>query len=119
MHPKKKNYYKFDGHWKKLETHSAKLKVGLGKKHKFVITVGKKFWKSVYGPTMKNQFGYFSLRMPALVEPKTSLQWYRMNKSRNFTEFKKALDIQGLSRQNITYADKNDTIFFISKSATR
>ena len=42
------------------------------------------------------------------------LQWYRMNKATNFTEFKQALDIQGLSRQNITYADKNDTIYFIS-----
>ena len=114
MHPKKKNWYKYDGQWKKLETHRAKMHVGLGKKHKFVITVGKKYWTSVYGPTMKNEHGFFSLRMPALIQPKTSLQWFRMNKARNFTEFKQALNVQGLSRQNITYADKNDTIYFIS-----
>lgn len=114
MHPRKKNWYKFDGKWLKLETHHAKLKVGLGKKKKFILPVRKKFWTSVYGPTMKNEHGFFSLRMPALIEAKTSLQWFRMNKARNFTEFKKALDIQGLSRQNITYADRNDTIFFIS-----
>ncbi len=114
MHPKKKLMYSVDGQWHKLETDRAKLKVGLGKKQWFKITVGKKFWKSIYGPTIKNDHGYFSLRMPALMNIYPILQWYRMNKARNFTEFKAALDIQGLSRQNITYADKNDTIYFIS-----
>lgn len=114
MHPKKKLWYSVDGKWHKLETGRAKLKVGLGKNQWFKISVGKKFWKSIYGPTMKNDHGYFSLRMPALMNIFPVLQWYRMNKASNFTEFKAALDIQGLSRQNITYADKNDTIFFIS-----
>lgn len=114
MHPKKKNWYKFDGEWKKLEKRKAKLVVGLGKKHGFKLHIKKKYWVSVYGPTMKNEHGFFSLRMPALLELKPSVQWFRMNKARNFTEFKKALEIQGLSRQNITYADKNDTIFFIA-----
>jgi acyl-homoserine-lactone acylase len=114
MHPRKKNRYKFDGVWKKLETHHAKLTVALGKKKNFKLHVRKKYWTSVYGPTMKNDNGVFSLRMPALLELKPSVQWFRMNKARNFTEFREALDVQGLSRQNITYADKNDTIFFIA-----
>ena len=114
MHPKKKLLYEVDGKWHKLETGRAKLKVGLGKNQWFKISVGKKFWNSIYGPTLKNDYGYFSLRMPALMNIYPILQWYRMNKAKNFTEFRAALDIQGLSRQNITYADKNDTIFFIS-----
>lgn len=114
MHPKKKNWYQVDGEWHKLETKRAKLKVALGKNGWFKIGVKKKFWVSIYGPTMKNDHGFFSLRMPALMNIYPILQWYRMNKARNFTEFREALDIQGLSRQNITYADKNDTIFFIS-----
>lgn len=114
MHPKKKLWYSVDGKWNKLETKRAKLKVALGKNGWFKIGVKKKFWTSMYGPTMKNDHGFFSLRMPALMNIFPILQWYRMNKAKNFTEFKAALDIQGLSRQNITYADKNDTIFFIS-----
>lgn len=114
MHPKKKNYYKFDDKWLKLEKRKAKFKVALGKKKKFKIPFGKKYWKSIYGPTIKNDDGYYALRMPALMDIKPSLQWFRMNKAKNFTEFRKALEIQGLSRQNITYADKNDTIFFVS-----
>ncbi|TNF28778.1 MAG: acylase [Bacteroidetes bacterium] len=114
MHPKKKNWYRIDGEWHKLETKRAKLKVALGKNGWFKIGVKKKFWVSKYGPTMKNDHGFFSLRMPALMNIYPIVQWYRMNKARNFTEFRQALEIQGLSRQNITYADKNDTIYFIS-----
>ena len=114
MHPKKKRWYSVDGKWHKLEKKRAKLKVGLGKNNWFKITVGKRFWKSIYGPTIENEHGFFSLRMPALMNIYPIVQWYRMNKARNFTEFKEAVDIQGLSRMNITYADKNDTIFFLS-----
>lgn len=114
MHPKKKRWYSVDGEWHKLEKKRAKLKVALGKNGWFKITVGKTFWKSMYGPTIENDHGFFSLRMPALMNIYPIVQWYRMNKARNFTEFKEAVDIQGLSRMNITYADKNDTIFFLS-----
>lgn len=51
MHPKKKLWYSVDGKWLKLEKKRAKLKVGLGKNNWFKISVGKKFWKSIYGPT--------------------------------------------------------------------
>lgn len=114
MHPKKKLWYSIDGEWHKLEVKRAKLKVALGKNGWFKIGVKKKFWVSKYGPTMKNDHGFFSLRMPALMNIYPIVQWFRMNKAKNFTEFREALDIQGLSRQNITYADKNDTIYFIS-----
>ncbi len=114
MHPKKKSLYRFDGKWLKLDQKVAKLRVGLGKKHKFILTVRKKYWNSVYGPTLKTKHGVFSIRSPAMLNLTPSLQWYRMNKATNFTEFQKALEIQGLSRQNITYADKNDTIYFLS-----
>ena len=114
MHPKKKLWYSIDGEWHKLEVKRAKLKVALGKNGWFKIGVKKKFWVSKYGPTMKNDHGFFSLRMPALMNIYPVVQWFRMNKAKNFTEFREALDIQGLSRQNITYADKNDTIYFIS-----
>lgn len=114
MHPRKNLRYRFDGKWLKLEKHNAKLRVGVGKKKRLTIPVPKKYWVSIYGPTLKTKEGTYSIRMPALMDVKPSLQWYRMNKATSFTEFKKALEIQGLSRQNITYADKRDTIYFLS-----
>lgn len=114
QHPRKKNWYWFDGEWRKLETKRAKLRVGLGKNKKFRITIGKKYWNSVYGPTMINDHGIFAMRMPAFFEMKASLQWYRMNKAKNYEEFREALDIQGICMQNITYADDQGNIMFIA-----
>ncbi len=114
IHPKKKKWYKFDGEYHKLETKRAKLRVALGKKKGFKITIGKKYWWSKYGPTFITKQGTFAFRMPTLFEMNAGEQWYRMNKATNFTEFYKTLDLQGICLQNITYADKHDTIFFIA-----
>lgn len=43
-------------------------------------------------------------------------QWYRMNKAANFTEFYKALSMASLPMFNIVYADRYDTIFYISNA---
>ena len=114
MHPKKKKWYKFDGEYYKLETKRAKLRVALGKKKGFKISIGKKYWWSKYGPTFITEHGTFAFRMPTIFEMNAGEQWYRMNKATNFTEFYQTLKIQGIVMQNITYADKNDTIFFIA-----
>jgi acyl-homoserine-lactone acylase len=41
-------------------------------------------------------------------------EWYRMNKAKNFTEFYRALSMNSLPMFNIMYADRYDTIFYIS-----
>jgi len=118
--PNKKNHYLMDGVSYPLEIGRAKLAVNLAKhpdKHKFILTVGKKIWWSKYGATVVNKKGMFSIRLASNMTIKAPEQWYRMDKARNFTEFRHALDMQGIVNQNITYADKNDTIFFISNGA--
>jgi acyl-homoserine-lactone acylase len=118
--PKKKNHYLVDGVSYKLETGRAKLSVNLAKhrdKHKFILTIGKKIWWSQYGATVVNKKGMFALRLASNMTIKAPEQWYHMDRAKNFTEFRHALDMQGIVNQNITYADKNDTIFFISNGA--
>lgn len=116
MKPGSKKYYYFDGELKKLIMRRAKLTVALGKKKNFVITVHKKYWESIYGPTMLTKKGAVSIRMEALRNIKAGEQWFRMNKARNFSEFRKALDIQGITMQNFTYADRFDTIYKLSNA---
>jgi acyl-homoserine-lactone acylase len=41
-------------------------------------------------------------------------QWWRMNKARNFSEVRQAISTQGLPMFNIVYADRYDTIFYVS-----
>ena len=109
MNPANKNQYKFDGEWNNLEVNKAKLKV-----KGIPITIGKKIYWSKYGPTLKTEKGFFSLRVPAIMDIKALEEWYRMNKAKNFTEFYKALSMTSLPMFNIMYADRYDTIFYIS-----
>lgn len=109
INPKNKNEYRFDGEWVKLEKEKAKLKV-----KGIPVTIGKKIYWSKYGATLKTKKGVFSLRLPATMDIKALEEWYRMNKAKNFTEFYKALSMTSLPMFNIMYADRYDTIFYIS-----
>ena len=111
MHPDKKLRYRVDGTYLKLEEKKAKLRFKL---LGIPLSIKKKFYKSIYGPTLKNKSGFYSVRTPALFEIRALEQWWRMNKAKNFTEFYKVLKMKALPGYNIGYADKNDTIFYIS-----
>jgi len=111
MHPRKKNIYLVDGQEFKLEIKKAKLYVNiLG----ISIKIRRKFFKSIYGPTLKNDSGYYSVRTPILYNIKSLQQWWEMNKAKSFTEFYNILKSRNLPGYNIGYADRNDTIFYIS-----
>jgi acyl-homoserine-lactone acylase len=109
MNPANSNQYKFDDKWETLEVKKAKLKV-----KGIPITIGKKIYWSKYGATVKTKQGFFSMRLPATMDIRAMEEWYRMNKARNFTEFYRALSMNSLPMFNIVYADRYDTIFYIS-----
>jgi len=111
MHPKKKNVYMVNGKPYALEKFKAKLTL------KFLginISVKKKFYKSIYGPTLKNKTGFYAVRTPSTTNITAIEQWWKMNKATNFSEFYEALEMKALPGYNIGYADRNDTIFYIS-----
>ena len=111
MHPKNKLKYKVDDTYLELEPKKADLQIRvLG----IPIKIKKTFYESIYGPTLKSKTGTYAVRTPALFEIRALEQWWRMNKATNFTEFYKALKMKALPGYNIGYADKNDTIFYIS-----
>lgn len=70
----------------------------------------------MYGPTLKNKTGYYSMRFPANMSIKYPEQWFRMNKAKNFDEFESACRMQGIPVFNIIYADKEDHIYMLSNS---
>jgi acyl-homoserine-lactone acylase len=109
MNPENGNQYKFDDQWVNLEVKTVKLKV-----KGVPVKVGKKAYFSQYGPTVKTDKGVFSLRMASLMKLGPMEQWYRMNKAKNYTEFRQALGMHQLSMFNIMYADRRDTIFYVS-----
>lgn len=93
MHPKKKNLYKYDGVWEKLDVKKAKLKVKLNKW--LTVGVGKKIYWSKYGATVQAKSGkFYSIRFPAYLNIGAIEQWYRMNKATDFNSFKDAVGLQ-------------------------
>jgi acyl-homoserine-lactone acylase len=102
--------YKVDGEWLPLLKRKIKLNI-----KGIPIPVSKTAYESIYGPTVKSPNGtYFSIRLPSLMDAGALQQWYAMNRSTNFTEFKAALNQNHLPMFNIMYADKEDNIFYIS-----
>lgn len=112
MHPTNENLYKFDDQWLSLEEkkYSAWLKV-LGP---IKIPIYKTIYSSVYGPTFKTDKGVFAWRFMVGQSIKMAEQWYRMNKAKSFKEFKNALNLRGITSLNIVYADRTDTIYYLS-----
>ena len=104
------NQYEVDGEWLPLVKRKIKLNI-----KGIPFPVSKMAYESIYGPTVKSpKGGYFSLRLPSLMDAGALQQWYAMNRSTNFTEFKAALNQNHLPMFNIMYADKDDNIFYIS-----
>lgn len=113
MHPKNKLQYEYDGQWKTLESYKAKMKVKLAKWMP-AITVKKKYYKSIIGPTLESPSGdFYSLKWGAMNEIRTGEQWWKMNKAKNYEEFYEVLKMNALPRFNIVYADKDQNLFYI------
>lgn len=111
MNPDNPLQYKFDGQWVDLEVKTIKLKI-----KGIPLNVKRKIYWSRYGATMKNKQGFFSIRLGANMKIGVLDQWYQMNKAKNFNEFYTAISRQELSMFNIMYADRYDTIFYISNA---
>jgi acyl-homoserine-lactone acylase len=111
MNPENKLQYRFDDTWETLQEETVKLKVKVAGVN---IGVKRKIYTSKYGPTVITKNGTFSIRCTGMFSIAALEQWYRMNKARNFTEFYKALKMEAIPGYNVVYADRYDTIFYLS-----
>ena len=108
---KNKTTYIVDGEEHLLVKKKAKMFIGfLGLR----IPVFKTYYLTIYGPALKNKNGVFAIRTPSTTNINALEQWWRMNKARSFSEFYSVLELNALPGYNIGYADRNDTIFYIS-----
>jgi len=111
MHPEELKY-KIDDTWHELDHRKVKLKVKIFSGMK--IGVKRDAYYSKYGPVVKNDSGFFAFKMAVFDDIRATEQWYRMNKARNFAEFKTALEMTAIPGFNIVYADREDNIFYVS-----
>ncbi len=111
IHPENPDLYKFDNEWLTLEKKimPIKLKI-LGP---FSWTIKRDVLWSVYGPVLQFDHGTYAIRYSGMNEIRQIEQWYRMNKSSNFSEWFKSMEIQGIPSLNTVYADYSGNIFYI------
>jgi acyl-homoserine-lactone acylase len=111
MNPKNRLEYKFDGRWEKLKMTKVHLNVKLAG---IIIGTNKDAYWCKYGPVVFNKKGAFAIRTPALFDIRALQEWYMLNKATGFTEFKHILDMEAIPGYNIVYADRYDTIYYLS-----
>lgn len=114
INPENPGQYKVDEEWLELEERTIWLKVKLW--NFITLPVPKKVWKSIYGPTLVTENGTFSIKLGALDRIGAPEQWWRMNKAQNFSEWKAAMESVQLTSFNTAYADKYDTVFYVSNA---
>ncbi|MCS7189655.1 MAG: penicillin acylase family protein [Bacteroidia bacterium] len=126
VHPKNSNLYQIDGEWKAFERKPIKLEVRLmssrsgngvifhpPKPRGPVVAVKKTLERSIFGPVVRTKNGVFAIRFAVERFYRAPQQWCEMSKARNFSEFRRALELQGIPLFNLVYADKYDTIYYL------
>jgi len=99
--------YRYDGAWSPLEEKRVWLKVKFGP---FVLPVPRIIYRSVHGPVVKNEKGAFAIRYAGIDQSAMVTQYYRLNKAKDFAEWRAAMAGQGVPATNFIYADAKGNI---------
>ena len=114
MDKSKKLHYLFEGKSYPLEKRKVYLKVKI-KNWLPPIWVPKTTYWGKHGIVLKSKnnefYGVFSYAYQTI---EAGQEYYYMNKAGNWSEYKAALDRQGLSMFNIVYADREGNIYYLS-----
>lgn len=99
--------YRFDGKWLPLEKRRVWLRVKYGP---FVLPVPQTIWRSVHGPVIRNDKGAFAIRYAGQDQANMVTQYYRLNKAKDFAQWRAAMAGQGVPATNFIYADAKGNI---------
>ncbi|MCC7395201.1 MAG: acylase [Sphingomonadaceae bacterium] len=99
--------YRLDGRWYPLQHQRIWLRVKWGP---FVIPVPRTLYRSVHGPVVINDQGAFAIRYAGIDRLDMVTQYYRIQKARNFAEWRAAMAGQGVPATNFIYADREGNI---------
>ena len=95
-------HYRYDGRWLPLETRRAWLHVKFGP---LTLPVPRTMYRSVQGPVIHNKLGWFAVRYAGFGDVRQVGTYYRLNKARDFAEWRAIMATQGVPATNFIYAD--------------
>ncbi|WP_295492803.1 acylase [Sphingorhabdus sp. EL138] len=102
--------YRYDGKWMPLSSKRVWLPVKIGP---FNLPVPQTIYRSLHGPVIKNDTGYFAIRYAGIDNVKVVEQYYRNTKATNWEEWTQSMAIGGIPATNFIYADKTGRVAYI------
>ncbi len=112
--PEDPERYRVDGKWLRLEKREVPIKVKLW--GPLYITVKKTVYDSIFGPVLKLDHGTYAVRFPSMGDIRQVEQWYRMNRAKNFGQWRSAMEMMSVPCFNSGYADREGNIFYLYNS---
>lgn len=106
--------YKLDGEWRELESKSVILPVKFGP---LVLPIPQTVYRSVHGPVIKNDNGAFAIRYGGMDSVNMLDAYYRLNKAKDFDEWKNILARMDIPSTNFIYGDREGNIAYVYNAA--
>ncbi|KLE33732.1 penicillin amidase [Aurantiacibacter gangjinensis] len=106
--------YLLDGEWLPLESRRVWLGVAMGP---FDLPVPQTVYRSVHGPVVKNDDGYFAIRYGGIDNLDNLDAYYRLNKAGSLEEFRAILARMDIPSTNFVYADAEGNIGYFYNAA--
>ena len=103
--------YRYDGQWRPIERRRVWLPVKLW--GPFMLPVPKTVARAVQGPVIENAGGAFAIRYAGADQLRMVEQYYRLTRARNWGEWDRAMQLQGIPATNFIYADRTGRIALI------
>ncbi|HWX53075.1 MAG TPA: acylase [Verrucomicrobiae bacterium] len=111
INPANPNQYRMDGQWRDFEKSDAKLRVKIW--GPLLWTAHREVLYAAQGPVLKTDHGVFAIRYAGINEIRQPLQYYRLNKAANLTEWRAAMALQAIPSLNYAYADDKANIGYV------
>ncbi|TRD10770.1 acylase [Erythrobacter insulae] len=106
--------YRLDGEWRDLETKTVFLPVRMGP---VVLPIPRKVHRSVHGPVIENDNGFFAVRYGGMESVEQLDAYYRINKATNFEEWQTQMARMAIPSTNFIYADETGNIAYVYNAA--
>ena len=106
--PNDRYFYRFDGEWRRLETHEARVVARVWGPIR--ITFRREISRSVHGPVIRNANGLFAVHYAGQDDLRAVEAFFRLNKAENFEAFTAALTDGGIPGLDFVYADRTGRI---------
>jgi penicillin amidase/acyl-homoserine-lactone acylase len=111
INPANPRQYRLDGRWRDFAVSDGAIRVKLF--GPLIWTFHKPVLWAAQGPVFKTDHGVFAVRWAGMGEARQPLQYYRLNKAANLTEWRAAMALHALPSINYIYADEAGNIGYV------